>query len=345
MKEKKILVIDNDKEVLNQVQFFFNKTDWIILLAKNFKDGLKKVQSEKPDIVIIDSVINGTSGLGILQFIKDKFPEISIIFMITNGSQPIALDAVKRGADDYLIKPFMIEQLTLVVDKIIEDKKIREENEILKEKLEYLKKIEPQESRKYIVSDEVWENIFKNSSEYLKIAEIVAEEFINPLSVFGGYLQFLIRQHSENWNSEILQKMEKILNKIKKTIKDLMFFSNSDHTTNFEWVNVNYIIEEALRNLESECNEKNLHIIKKYQKNIPNIKANSNQLYYALYDVIINAIYFTAKEGRISISTSFDESKMYIKISDNGQGTSKDNLKKIFTPFFTTKPLVKGLGL
>ena len=88
MKEKKILLIDNDKEILKQVQLFFGRADWIILLAKSFENGLKKVQSEKPDIVIIDSVINGKSGLGILQSIKAKFPEINIIFMITNGSQP-----------------------------------------------------------------------------------------------------------------------------------------------------------------------------------------------------------------------------------------------------------------
>ena len=58
MKEKKILLIDNDKEILNQVQLFFDRTDWIILFAKDFKNGFKKVQSEKPDIVIIDSVTN-----------------------------------------------------------------------------------------------------------------------------------------------------------------------------------------------------------------------------------------------------------------------------------------------
>ena len=181
------------------------------------------------------------------------------------------------------------------------------------------------------------------SSEYLKIAEIVDKKFINPLSIFSGYLQFLIKHEDKDKN--ILIKMNKTLDKIKKSIKDLTFFSNSEKNIIFELVNINHIIDEVLREVEEKFLEKDIRLIKNFHIDIPNIRADSNQIYCVLYNLVLNAIYFTENNGEISISTKYNSSKMYIEITDNGKGIEKENLNKIFIPFFTTKPPGKGFGL
>jgi len=139
--------------------------------------------------------------------------------------------------------------------------------------------------------------------------------------------------------------MDKTLDKVKKSFKDLVFFSNSEKNIVFELVNINHIIDEVLREVEEKFLEKDIHLIKNFQKDIPNIRANSNQIYCALYNLVLNAIYFTENNGEISILTKYNSSKMYIEITDNGKGIAKENLSKILTPFFTTKPPGKGLGL
>ncbi|NVM03265.1 MAG: response regulator [Candidatus Helarchaeota archaeon] len=347
MKERKILIIDDDDNILKIIQLNLEKLGYHVLLSGDGEDGFEKIRMIKPNLVITDFMIPGMSGLEVLKKTKEKYPEIIVIFMTAYGSQKIAVDAMKKGADDYVIKPFIPEELMLMVEKHIENKRIRKENEKLREKLEEKeKKIEMIQSR---MSGQV--NIFykekdkkiKLSSEYSKVAEIVAQEFINPLSIFSGYLQFLTK--NEYKDKDILIKMNKILDKVEKSIKDLIVFSNSEKNPILEWININYIIEEVLKKVEEKFLEKDIHLIKNFHKDIPNIRADSNQIHHAFYNLILNAIYFTENNGEISVSTKYNASKMYIEIADNGKGIAKENLSKIFTPFFTTKPPGKGLGL
>jgi len=347
MKEEKILVIDDDDNILKIIQLSLEKLGYRVLLSEDGDDGFEKIQTVKPDLVITDFMIPGMSGIEILKKTKEKYPEIIVIFMTAYGSQTIAVDAMKKGADDYVIKPFIPEELLLIIEKHIENKRVRKENDNLKEKLEErerkIKMIQSRNLKQNGIFYENKDNKIRLSSEYVKIAEIVAQEFINPLSIFSGYLQFLIKLEDKDKN--ILIKMNKTLNKVKKSIRDLVFFSNSEKNIIFEWININRIIDEVLREVEEKFLEKDIHLIKNFQKDIPNVRADSNQIYYALYNLILNAIYFTEKNGEISILTKYDSSKMYIEITDNGIGIAKENLNKIFTPFFTTKLPGKGLGL
>jgi len=347
MKEEKILVIDDDDNILKIIQLNLEKLGYRVLLSEDGDDGFEKIQTVKPDLVITDFMIPGMSGIEILKKTKEKYPEIIVIFMTAYGSQTIAVDAMKKGADDYVIKPFIPEELLLIIEKHIENKRVRKENDNLKEKLEErerkIKMIQSRNLKQNGIFYENKDNKIRLSSEYVKIAEIVAQEFINPLSIFSGYLQFLIKLEDKDKN--ILIKMNKTLNKVKKSIRDLVFFSNSEKNIIFEWININRIIDEVLREVEEKFLEKDIHLIKNFQKDIPNVRADSNQIYYALYNLILNAIYFTEMNGEISILTKYDSSKMYIEITDNGIGIAKENLNKIFTPFFTTKLPGKGLGL
>ncbi len=267
--------------------------------------------------------------------------------MTAYGSRKVAIDAMKKGADDYVIKPFIPEELSLIVEKHIENKSVRKENVNLKEKLEErekkIKMIQSRNLKKNSIYYGNKDNKIRLSSEYVKIAEIVAQEFINPLSIFSGYLQFLIKHGDKD--KSILVKMDKTLDKVKKSFKDLVFFSNSEKNIIFELVHINHIIDEVLREVEEKFLEKDIRLIKNFHIDIPNIKADSNQIYCALYNLVLNAIYFTENNGEISILTKYNSSKMYIEITDNGKGIAKENLSKILTPFFTTKPPGKGLGL
>lgn len=347
MQKEKILVIDDDDNILKLIQLNLERSGYNVLISENGDDGFEKIQMVKPDLVITDFMIPGMSGLELLKKTKEEYSEIIMIIMTAYGSQRIAVEAMKNGADDYVIKPFIPEELLLMVEKHLENKKIKKEVEVFKKELKKIKintnKIQSIAKEDYAFNQEQNHNAILEL-DYPKITRIISQEFISPLSIIYGYLQFLIKNSPDDGNKEILTKIGKILGKFNDSIKELIIFSNSNDDMMFEWININYILEEVFRTVEDKLFDKKIHLVKNF-KQVHNIKGDSKQLYYMFHNLILNAIYFTDNNGEISVLTKIDESFVTAEITDNGKGIAKENLKKIFDPFFTTKSPGSGLGL
>jgi len=86
-------------------------------------------------------------------------------------------------------------------------------------------------------------------------------------------------------------------------------------------------------------------VIKELEPALPKISADFDQLQQVCTNLIMNAIQAMPKGGKLTIRTSADKTQVKIKVQDTGVGISPENMRKLFTPFFTTKREVKGVGL
>ena len=103
--------------------------------AGDAEAGLKMLNSAKIDLVITDFKLPGMSGLEFLQAIKHANGAIPVVIMTAYGSVESAVEAMKLGASDYLLKPFSLAEMVLVVKKELDARKLREENRELREAL------------------------------------------------------------------------------------------------------------------------------------------------------------------------------------------------------------------
>jgi signal transduction histidine kinase len=173
----------------------------------------------------------------------------------------------------------------------------------------------------------------------------IAHELNEPLASILGFAQLAKRENG------ILLQTKKDLEKIeaatlygREIIKKLMFFAKQLPPQTL-YVNLNYIIDEVLFFLETQCTRKAI-ILKKYlAKDLPDIIADSSQIKQIIVNLIINSIQVIPNGGTIEIKTFFDKKNVYLSIKDSGIGIKKENLKKIFLPFFTTKNVNEGTGL
>jgi DNA-binding NtrC family response regulator len=128
----KILVVDNDAEMVELLQRRLEQGGYAVVPATSGTDALAALERDDFDVVLTDLVMDGVDGLGLLRAAARRDPRPRVILMTAFGSLETAIDAIRHGAYDYLTKPFKLEQAMLAVDRAAEDRRLREENRRLK---------------------------------------------------------------------------------------------------------------------------------------------------------------------------------------------------------------------
>ncbi|MEW5807177.1 MAG: sigma-54 dependent transcriptional regulator [Acidobacteriota bacterium] len=128
MKERKILVVDDEEIVQDVLGSLFRKNGYRVAQAMSAEEGLGRLDGENPDLVLLDILLPGMSGLEALGKIVEINPALPVIMMTAYGTIESAVEAMKLGAFHYLTKPFKNEEVLNLADKAIKQKELKEEN-------------------------------------------------------------------------------------------------------------------------------------------------------------------------------------------------------------------------
>lgn len=130
---RRILVIEDEEKLRRVVQLQLQTSGYEVELAATAEQGV--TASERADLVLTDLRLPGMSGLEFLDRMHLLRPGLPVVMMTAFGSVETAVEAMKKGAADFLVKPFSLDHLTAVVAKALEFQALREENKRLKEEL------------------------------------------------------------------------------------------------------------------------------------------------------------------------------------------------------------------
>jgi len=131
-----ILIIDDDEAIRDSCSQVLKKEGYTAKTAKDGTEGLKLFKKEFFHAVLLDLKLPGLDGMEILSRIEEENPETPVIIITGFATIESAVEAIKRGASDYLAKPFSPEQLRVITKKALENRKIFFENIYLREELE-----------------------------------------------------------------------------------------------------------------------------------------------------------------------------------------------------------------
>src|SRR5262249_61461397 len=106
-----VLVIDDDRSTLHLMRHAFRDSGLAVETAKNAAEGLGIIAARRPDLVVLDVMLPDASGLSAFQSIKRLDPRLPVIFITAGGTSDTAIEAVKEGAYDYLLKPLDMSRL------------------------------------------------------------------------------------------------------------------------------------------------------------------------------------------------------------------------------------------
>jgi signal transduction histidine kinase len=182
-----------------------------------------------------------------------------------------------------------------------------------------------------------------------QMAASIAHEVNNPLAGVLVYTQLLAKKlnsgtFTKEGALESLAKMETELIRSSRLIRNLLDFSRQSPPA-LRDVQVNDVLDQALNLAAFSAEPKGIKIEKELSPSLPLVMADFDQLQQVSINLIMNALQAMPEGGKLTLRTSADDNQLKIEVQDTGQGISKENMRKLFTPFFTTKEKGKGVGL
>lgn len=135
MTAPRILVADDEKEILVSCRKILERAGYEVTTASDGTEALENVKSNRFDLFIVDLKMPGRSGMEILSMARTLDPSLFIVMFTAYATIETAVEAVKRGAFDYLAKPFTADQLCLVAERALRHKQLLQENLNLREQL------------------------------------------------------------------------------------------------------------------------------------------------------------------------------------------------------------------
>ncbi|MEA2059314.1 MAG: sigma-54 dependent transcriptional regulator [Thermodesulfobacteriota bacterium] len=129
-----VLIVDDEKSIIQSLDGILSDDGFEVLHAANGYEAIKKIESESPDIVLLDIWMPGMDGIETLKEIKKDFPNLPVVMITGHGTIESAVDATKSGAFDFLEKPLSIDKVIITINNALHFRRLEEENRYLRKK-------------------------------------------------------------------------------------------------------------------------------------------------------------------------------------------------------------------
>jgi len=165
--EKTLLVVDDEPGIRESLKWIF-KDSYEIILAKDGREALEAIANRTPDLILLDILLPDINGLEILRNVKKDHRRLPVIMITATKTVKNAVEAMKLGADDYIVKPFDLEELRIIVHKALSTQELAKEVELL---------------RSAVTRNYGFENIIGKSNEMLEIFRVVRQVADSKITV------------------------------------------------------------------------------------------------------------------------------------------------------------------
>lgn len=349
-----ILIVDDEKINLELISTIFRNRGFRVFTALNAEDALAIIKRDRPEVVLLDYVMPGKDGFATLQDIKQDYEDTYVIIVTGRGSEQVAVELMKAGASDYILKPFLNQDLVERVERVLRLRAIELKNrELLQERDRLLLEIEAWncelenrvqektlELRRY--QEEIIQTEKLSTLGYISAG--MAHEIRNPLNAIALYVQLVKGGLDDLEKVDFLDKIEVEVRRIDGILRKLLDTVKRPSYSLRE-VSVASAIDASLQMLQPLLQMHDIQVEREYRQIPLPIQADPTEIEQIFSNILVNAIEEMHGGGKLGIVLDQNDSMITIRISDTGKGISQENLQRIFDPFYTTKSTGTGLGL
>lgn len=372
-KKIKILVAGDGEDIRTAFEKQLKLANYEVVTAGSGEEAIKRFKNESFDLVFIDLKMPEMDGFEVIRQIRaieSESQSFTPTIIVTDRADFSSIEEGIVDADEYLLKPFKETAFRTKIHSMLQLKEAMRKQIVLKEQVN--KKTEELREKNLQLME------MDRIAGIATLAAGIAHEINNPLSFVKSSLHFVkksmgkMAKVSKYWDDKPVpeslreeyeehlkqinfthainsldKRFESIKNGLERVIeivKNLKSFSRVD-LAEIASININKSIEETIKILKTEELE-NVEFAIELQ-DLPQVLCEVISINQCLFTVLQNAIEAVENNGVIKINTAYneEENQIIIEIIDNGKGMSSEVLRRVFNPFFTTKPVGSGMGL
>lgn len=353
--DNKIIVIDDERMILDLTAMVLQHRGYEVFTASNALDGYDIIAREHPAVALLDYMMPQVNGLTALREIRQRFPNTYVIMFTGKGSEEIAVELMKAGAADYILKPFSNANLVDRIDAVLRLRSIElhnrellaERERLLAEIEQWNRELERRVTEKSCELERAHAEILQNE----KLAALghlsagMAHEIRNPLNSISLFAQVIRAGVSSD--QELVSYTEKIVSEVERIDSILVSLLATSKRSPFQLrsILVQDVIAQVVSSFEEQARIQGVAIVTELRSSPPPILADGNEISQIFSNLIANALFEMRSGGRLGLVIGHDDRDLVINVSDTGKGIPVENLGKIFDPFFTTKETGTGFGL
>lgn len=292
MEGKRILVVDDDKTIRDLLyQTLTQFGTFQVELAKDGEEALRKIKESQFDLVLTDMRMPKMDGLQLVDEIAKRKPEIITVLMSGQATIDSAVEGVRRGASDFVTKPFNLPEMIIRLHKVLEEK------QRIKRLSDFIIALEKsiQELRKL---DEI-------KSEFVSVA---SHELRTPLAAIKIAVQLILKGKAGAVNEtqvKFLSMAERNINHLMNILNDLLNLSRIESgkmVMKFEELDLRGLIEFILSSFKPQVDGKSVKLQVEVPPEGPAIYGDREKVEQILTNLVGNALKFTPEGGEIVIS-------------------------------------------
>jgi len=344
MAQERILVIDDEVGIRLGCQRALTPQGYQVQVAATGQEGLSKLREDGFALVLLDVMMPDVSGVDLLEPILAHDPDIVCIIITGFATVELAVQAIKRGAYDFISKPFSADTLLLAVEQGLERRRLQQE----------ARRLQDIEQKAHRLSQEkaMLEELDRVKSTFMRTT---AHELRAPLAAIQSYLTLILQGYSSlEEQRPMLERAEQRASELLELVEDLLNLARLKELKSEpkkREVSMEKILDDVLGLHAPEAEKKHIALQVQTQP-CPTVQADPAHVKQLWTNLVSNAIKYTPDGGQVTVRLFSQDGKRIVgEVTDTGIGIAQEDQARLFQEFFRTeqaKALTQrgtGLGL
>jgi two-component system, sensor histidine kinase and response regulator len=322
----KILVVDDEPGIRSgvtrilgsfHVTYPFMDEDYSFEIAEaaSGEEAIEKIESDKPDIILLDNKLPGIQGVEVLEYMRKKSHDIVVAMITSYASLDVAIRATRDGATDFIPKPFTPQELKSSIENIT--------------KQLYLRRI----------TDKLKQDGKKIRYQFLSV---LSHELKAPLNALEGYLRMMQEKQSGELIDDYANAIDRSLQRIqgmRNLIMDLLDFTKirlERKEEKVQDVDLESVASGAMITVQPYAIQMDVTVSLDVRSKAV-IMADPDDIEIVFNNLISNAVKYNKPGGKVEITIDSSDTEAIIIFSDTGIGIKEEDIENLFTEFVRIK--------
>lgn len=322
----KVLVVDDEPGIRSGVTrilrdfrvnypFMDEEYTFEVLEAASGEEGISLIESNKPDILLLDNKLPGIQGVEVLEYVRERKYDIVIAMITSYASLDVAVRATRDGATDFIPKPFTPQELKSSIENIT--------------KQQYLKRITHRMNQ-------------EGKKIRYQFLSVMSHELKAPLNALEGYLRMMQEKQAGEQIDDYMTHIERSLQRIqgmRNLIMDLLDFTKirlERKEEKIQEVDLAGIAAASIVTMQPFTIQMDVTVKLDARPDVK-IMADPDDMEIVFNNLISNAVKYNKYGGRVDVTIDSSETEAILIFSDTGIGITENDRENLFTEFVRIK--------